>query len=99
MYLDYLVLGGIQCVCVCMCVRVCTHVCPLFMVIILCICSCKGVKIHGTTYKQGSVIRITSDDEQEDLPFVYAQITAVRSGGAGGAVTPPSFQASGRSPT
>ena len=61
-----------------MCVHVCAcvYVCPLFMVIVLCICSCKGVKIHGTTYKQGSVIRITSDDEQ-DLPFVYAQIARV----------------------
>ena len=61
-------------VCVCVCVCACVH-CPLFMVV-LCIYSCKGVKIHGTTYKQGSVIRITSNDEQ-DLPFVYAQIVHV----------------------
>ena len=35
------------------------------------------MKIHGITYKQGSVIRITSDDEQGDLQFVYAQIVHV----------------------
>ena len=64
------------CVCVCMCVCVCVH-CPLFTVVVLCIYSCKGVKIHGTTYKQGSVIRITSNDEQGDLPFIYAQIVHV----------------------
>jgi hypothetical protein len=57
-----------------MCVCVC---CPLFTVVVLCIYSCKGVKIHGTTYKQGSVIRISSNDEQGDLPFVYAQIVRV----------------------
>ena len=66
----------LRCVCVCMCVCVCVH-CPLFTVVVLCIYSCKGVKIHGTTYKQGSVIRITSNDEQGDLPFIYAQIVHV----------------------
>ena len=35
------------------------------------------MKIHGTTYKQGSVIRITSNDAKGDLPFLYAQIVHV----------------------
>ena len=36
-----------------------------------------GVKIHGVLYKCGSVIRIASSDNTDDLPFTYAQIKKV----------------------
>ena len=39
--------------------------------------SCSGVKIHGVLYKCGSVIRIASSDNTDDLPFTYAQIKKV----------------------
>ena len=55
------------------------HVCVsiVYGYCIVCIYSCKGVKIHGTTYKQGSVISITSNDAQGDLPFLCAQIVHI----------------------
>ena len=65
------------CVCVCVCVRTRVSTIRCLRLFFVYICSCKGVKIHGTTYKQGSVIRITSNDEQGDLPFVYAKIVHV----------------------
>ena len=55
-------------VCMCTVLRLQSLCCVLY--------SCKGVKIHGVTYKQGSVIRM-SNDEEGDLPFVYAQIVHV----------------------
>jgi hypothetical protein len=39
--------------------------------------SCSGVKIHGVLYKCGSIIRVTSNDNTEDLPFTYVQIKKV----------------------
>ena len=72
----------IMCVCVCMCLceGVYVYLSTVHRLPSLCcvLYSCKGVKINGITYKQGSVIRITSDDEQGDLPFVYAQIVQVQ---------------------
>ena len=76
------------CACVSACVFMCLFVCggvypwlstaqnlqSLFCVLY----SCKGVKIHGITYKQGSLIRITSNDGQGDPLFVYAQVVCTR---------------------
>ena len=39
--------------------------------------SCSGVKIHGVLYKCGSIIRVISNDNAEDLPFIYAQIKQI----------------------
>ena len=39
--------------------------------------SCSGVKIHGVLYRCGSVIRMTSSDNTDDLSFTYAQIKKV----------------------
>lgn len=42
-----------------------------------CTYSCSGVKIHVVLYRCGSIIRIASSDNTDDLPFTNVQIKKV----------------------